>query len=249
MSSSNSSARTVVVNVVPADDAQEPPAAPSARTAWDSDDDEERLQFDVQPSLNEPRSPVALQQQSVLPAPPFWGRLKSLWFGVQSDLDVERIEDLRMLTGCTCAMQTMKSALVYLFSLNCNALCVRQVSTRELHAVRCQFLKRVSDPERITKSEFVAIPSVANNPLQERLLVCFGLHAAGAKQITFRDFLETLSTFNNPTAPVDLKMRAAFQLQDFDDDGEISKQDLISAYAGRQLTNVLHEFNKCKADS
>jgi Ca2+-binding EF-hand superfamily protein len=93
--------------------------------------------------------------------------------------------------------------------------------------VRCQFLKRVNDPERITVSEFVAIPSVANNPLQERLLICFGLHAAGSKHITFRDFLETLSTFNNPTAPVDLKMRAAFQLQDFDDDGEISKQDLI----------------------
>jgi hypothetical protein len=101
MSSSNSSARTVVVSVVPAEDAQgQTSAAHSSRTAWDSDDDEESLQFDVQPSLNEPRSPVALQQQSVLPAPTFWGRLKSLWFGVQSDLDVERIEDLRMLTGC-----------------------------------------------------------------------------------------------------------------------------------------------------
>jgi hypothetical protein len=116
MSSSNSSARTVVVNVVPADDAQGQTSAAAPQTAWDSDDDEERLQFDVQPSLNEPRSPVALQQQSVLPAPTFWGRLKSLWFGVQSDLDVERIEDLRMLTGCTCAMHTMQSASVHLLN-------------------------------------------------------------------------------------------------------------------------------------
>jgi hypothetical protein len=103
MSTSNSSARTVVVNVMPADDAQERVSA-----AQYSDDDEERMQFDVQPSLSEPRSPVALQQQSVLPVPTLWGRLRSIWSGVKSDLDVERIEDLRMLTGCKCTMHTAK---------------------------------------------------------------------------------------------------------------------------------------------
>jgi hypothetical protein len=102
-----------------------------------------------------------------------------------------------------------------------------------LHTLRQHFLQHVCEPDCITRTEFLRIPSVAVNPLKDRLCVCFGFGAAAAdgtcapSSKTFRDFLEVLSAFNNPTAPAEHKLRIAFQMQDFDDDGELSKADLV----------------------
>ncbi|KAG5182190.1 hypothetical protein JKP88DRAFT_319337, partial [Tribonema minus] len=104
---------------------------------------------------------------------------------------------------------------------------------RELHSLRRRFLQHVSDRDYITRDEFAAIPSVNISPLRDRLMVCFGFHQLD--WLPFRDFAEAIAPFNNPSAPADQKLRVAFQLQDFDDDGELSATD-VRCYLERIIT-------------
>eukprot|EP00903_Cladosiphon_okamuranus_P006295 g6173.t1 len=131
----------------------------------------------------------------------FLAALRTMIFGArdpESDLNVETLEELHMVTGFT---------------------------SKELRITRSHFLALVNDPSFITREEFLEIPSVANNPLQERLLVCFGFDSMA--NLKFREFVEILSIFNNPSAQRDQKLRMAFTLVDIDGDGLVSKNDLI----------------------
>eukprot|EP00752_Nemacystus_decipiens_P008762 g7820.t1 len=131
----------------------------------------------------------------------FLAALRTMVFGArdpESDLSIETLEELHMVTGFT---------------------------SKELRITRSHFLALVNDPSFITREEFLEIPSVANNPLRERLLVCFGFDSMA--NLKFREFVEILSIFNNPSAQRDQKLRMAFTLVDSDGDGQVSKNDLV----------------------
>ncbi|CAM9241240.1 unnamed protein product [Pylaiella littoralis] len=116
----------------------------------------------------------------------------------ESDLSTEMLEELHMVTGFT---------------------------SKELRITRSHFLACVNHKSYITREEFLEIPSVANNPLRERLLVCFGFDSMD--NLRFEEFVEILSIFNNPSAQRDQKLRMAFTLVDIDGDGQVCKHDLV----------------------
>ncbi|CAM9498013.1 unnamed protein product [Ectocarpus sp. 8 AP-2014] len=131
----------------------------------------------------------------------FLATLRTTLFGARepvSDLSIETLEELHMVTGFT---------------------------YKELRLTRSHFLALVNEASFITREEFLEIPSVANNPLRERLLVCFGFDSMD--NLKFKEFVEILSIFNNPSAQRDQKLRMAFTLVDIDGDGQVSKNDLV----------------------
>ncbi|CAM9309220.1 unnamed protein product [Ectocarpus sp. 4 AP-2014] len=131
----------------------------------------------------------------------FLATLRTMLFGARepvSDLSIETLEELHMVTGFT---------------------------YKELRLTRSHFLALVNEATFITREEFLEIPSVANNPLRERLLVCFGFDSMD--NLKFKEFVEILSIFNNPSAQRDQKLRMAFTLVDIDGDGQVSKNDLV----------------------
>ena len=74
--------------------------------------------------------------------------------------------------------------------------------------------------------EFLQFPEFRLNPLAYRLKELLDREKKGV--ITFRDFIRVMSAFSHNARPED-KQRLAFQLYDLDDDGKISKDDLLGA--------------------
>jgi len=99
------------------------------------------------------------------------------------------------------------------------------LATQEIKRLRNQFTQCVSNPNWMTRQEFLEIPVIKINPLHQRLAVIFELKEDEDK-ISFREFITTLSIFNNPDSKMEEKLKVAFRIQDFDDDGKISKGDL-----------------------
>ena len=75
----------------------------------------------------------------------------------------------------------------------------------------------------MTKEDFMKIECISRNPLRERIAVCFDIKDGDI--VNFERFLIGLSYFNSPGGR-ELKMKTAFRLHDFDDDGSISLDDL-----------------------
>lgn len=74
----------------------------------------------------------------------------------------------------------------------------------------------------MSKEEFLR--NIHINPLKERVALVFGYDQASS--LNFRSFLIGLSSFNCH-GHNDTKLKVAFRLQDFDDDGVISRDDLM----------------------
>eukprot|EP00600_Ochromonadales_sp_CCMP1393_P009670 CAMPEP_0174956952 /NCGR_PEP_ID=MMETSP0004_2-20121128/1811_1 /TAXON_ID=420556 /ORGANISM="Ochromonas sp., Strain CCMP1393" /LENGTH=135 /DNA_ID=CAMNT_0016205025 /DNA_START=214 /DNA_END=621 /DNA_ORIENTATION=- len=99
----------------------------------------------------------------------------------------------------------------------------------------------------MTKDVFVNINGIKLNPLLDRVCVCFGLKEDSAT-LDFKSFLVGLSQFNSPGRREE-KLKMAFKIQDFDDDGTISKEDLIeylkritgATISEEELGNVANE--------
>jgi serine/threonine-protein phosphatase 2B regulatory subunit len=75
----------------------------------------------------------------------------------------------------------------------------------------------------IDRNEFKAIPSLASNPLIDRVLSIFD--ADGNGTVSFQEFVRALSIFS-PDTPTENKQRFLFALYDADNDGKISNRDL-----------------------
>ena len=84
-----------------------------------------------------------------------------------------------------------------------------------------RFLELTNGTERMSKEEFLGHISI--NPLKERVALVFGYDQASS--LNFRNFLIGLSSFNCH-GHNDTKLKVAFRLQDFDDDGVINRDDL-----------------------
>lgn len=87
------------------------------------------------------------------------------------------------------------------------------------------FQKYTEKKDFITKDVFLGIESLVNNPLKERIALCFGFDEE-VVQLDFVGYLTGLAQFNSP-GKRDVKMKTAFRIQDFDGDGVINKSDLI----------------------
>lgn len=75
----------------------------------------------------------------------------------------------------------------------------------------------------LQKSEFIAIPELANNPFVERIAEVFSEDGSG--DIQFEDFLDFMSIFS-AEATSDVKASYAFRIYDFDEDGYIGVSDV-----------------------
>lgn len=95
----------------------------------------------------------------------------------------------------------------------------------------------------LSHEEFLAIPTVRNNPLATRLLAIFDPHSAGF--IDFEQFCNVLAVFGAASASkrgggADQreKLRLAFAIYDWDGDGYISPGELFLGL--RQMTGATH---------
>ncbi|CAN8026350.1 unnamed protein product [Ixodes persulcatus] len=81
-----------------------------------------------------------------------------------------------------------------------------------------------SDKEiRLPVRDVEILPEFSSNPFRDRLLRTFS--SLKDDRLSFEDFLDLLSVLSE-AAPIDVKMEYAFQVFDFNDDGELCKEDL-----------------------
>merc|ERR1712232_421327 len=79
----------------------------------------------------------------------------------------------------------------------------------------------------LTQNELLSLPELTMNPLATRITALFvGEDHFIQDRISFPTFLKVLATFS-PQAPVEQKRRLAFQLYDANQDGVISKTELM----------------------
>jgi Ca2+-binding EF-hand superfamily protein len=79
--------------------------------------------------------------------------------------------------------------------------------------------------ENITKQQFLSIPSIDANPLKDRICLIFGFTNDDASNISYKKFMYSISLFN-AVERIEDKLKVAFQIQDFDNDGILSHEDL-----------------------
>ena len=97
-------------------------------------------------------------------------------------------------------------------------------SYKEIRRLRNAYLDITEGNDSITKAQFLKIESIGANPLQERIGAVFGFTTRSSR-IDFKKFMYGVSLFN-AVGRMDDKVRVAFKLHEFDDDGVISKSDL-----------------------
>lgn len=81
---------------------------------------------------------------------------------------------------------------------------------------------------------------IALNPFNDRICQCFNLNNDDSK-IDFKQFLIGLALFNSPGRR-EAKLKLAFTIQDFDNDGVINKEDLCM-YLRRSTIRPTDEDN------
>jgi Ca2+-binding EF-hand superfamily protein len=105
-------------------------------------------------------------------------------------------------------------------------------------------------PMEITLAQFLSIKSVSMNPLKLRIASCFDfiVHPTPdyESKIDFSVYMQHASTFNR-TGNREAKLKFAFRIQDFDNDGVISKNDL-KEYYNAIAKNASIEVNIAKKD-
>eukprot|EP01031_Cornospumella_fuschlensis_P036906 gene36906-44774_t len=96
---------------------------------------------------------------------------------------------------------------------------------KEIHRLKKLFERYSENKDLLSKELFLNLEPLANNPLKDRIALCFGYDEEVA-ELDFQAFLCGVSLFNSP-GQREQKLRTAFRIQDFDNDGIINKSDLI----------------------
>ena len=109
---------------------------------------------------------------------------------------------------------------------------------KDIIRLRKLFLQLTNGSEIMTKSVFISIEGIALSPLLDRICDCFGL-IDDSCTLTFESFLTGVAAFNAP-GHGEVKLKTAFHIQDFDNDGKISKKDLTE-YITRVTSSGLKE--------
>ncbi|RYH29689.1 hypothetical protein EON65_07630 [archaeon] len=126
------------------------------------------------------------------------GNVFALLFKAESDIPDEKMEEFRMLSG---------------------------FKPREIHRLKKSFLKYTENRDLLAKESFLSLEPLVNNPLKERIALCFG-YDEEVVELDFQAFLCGLALFNSP-GQREQKLKTAFRIQDFDNDGVINKNDLV----------------------
>ena len=100
------------------------------------------------------------------------------------------------------------------------------------------FYERTNGSERMDQEIFYQIPCISISPFKEKIALIFGYDQKPS--LEFLDFLSGASLFNCPGRK-DIKIRTAYRLQDIDNDGVISKEDLTN-YLKIITNDHLHTF-------
>ena len=98
---------------------------------------------------------------------------------------------------------------------------ITHFDTQEILKYKKRFMELTGGIDRMSKDEFLS--NININPLKERVALVFGYDQNSS--LNFRRFLVGLSSFNCH-GHLDNKIKIAFRLQDFDDDGVINRDDL-----------------------
>jgi Ca2+-binding EF-hand superfamily protein len=93
---------------------------------------------------------------------------------------------------------------------------------RKYHKV---FFETTNGSAQMSQETFFEIPCISISPFKEKIALIFGYDHK--ESLGFMDFLSGASLFNCPGRK-DLKIRTAYRLQDIDNDGVISKEDLAN---------------------
>jgi Ca2+-binding EF-hand superfamily protein len=120
-------------------------------------------------------------------------------FNENGDIPEETMEEYRMLSG---------------------------FKPKEIVRLHQIFIETITPQERISKEQFLAMPCIVNNPLKDRIALCFGFDEE-KHSLDFQSFLSGIALFNSP-GQRETKLKTMFRLQDFDNDGMIGKDDLIA---------------------
>lgn len=120
-----------------------------------------------------------------------------LWEG-QSDISDEKMEEYRMLSN---------------------------FKPREINRLYRYFNEVTENSPTLSKDKFLLLPAIHHNLLKSRIAMCFG-YDDDHYSLTFQEFLIGVALFNAP-GQREQKLKTAFRIQDFDNDGVINKQDLI----------------------
>ena len=91
-----------------------------------------------------------------------------------------------------------------------------------------------SENGTLHKDDFLDLDFVDCNPLKDRLAICFGFDH-GIIDMDFRQFIRGISRFNAPLSKEE-KLKLAFRLQDFDNDGVLDRAD-VKEYLRRVTTS------------
>jgi Ca2+-binding EF-hand superfamily protein len=121
----------------------------------------------------------------------------SSFFATKSDISEEKLEEYRMLSG---------------------------FKAKEIQRLKILFVKLTGGSDSISKDYFLDLDCIAKNPLKNRIAMCFGFDEEVAK-LDFQAFLCGLALFNSP-GQREQKLKTAFRIQDFDNDGVINRTDL-----------------------
>lgn len=97
---------------------------------------------------------------------------------------------------------------------------------KEISRLHKTFTNLVNNQEGLlSKEAFLDMDCIVNNPLKNRVAQAFG-YDEECTAINFKKFLTGVASFNSP-GQVENKIKIAFKIQDFDDDGVLNKADLI----------------------
>lgn len=103
----------------------------------------------------------------------------------------------------------------------------------------------------ISREDFMCIPELAINPIGERIIDAFFMNEeskeSGEETCNFRQFVRTLAHFRpyepskeNPLNTREKKLQFTFKIYDLDNDGKISKDDLMQVLhmmVGRNISD------------
>ena len=93
-----------------------------------------------------------------------------------------------------------------------------------------------NEDARFRKDDFLDQDFVDSTPLKDRLALCFGFEH-GIIDMDFRQFIRGVSRFNAPLSKEE-KLKLAFRLQDFDNDGMLGRAD-VKEYLRRVTTSSI----------
>ncbi|CAG0896111.1 unnamed protein product [Darwinula stevensoni] len=109
------------------------------------------------------------------------------------------------------------------------------------------------DNGTLSREDFLRIPELAINPLGDRIVWAF-FQDATEDRVNFRQFVHILSTFRPIKNQEDKlnsreqKLRFAFKMYDLDDDGYISKEEMLSVLHMLVGVNISEEQLSSIAD-